>query len=92
MSSGLQGIYGPNLVMCCLCFGGFTREELYVDMAGDTWDQCRPCVGMEALVHLRKLVEGAEQPVSTGEFMTWLDRSRAMLGMPDRSIRDNTPT
>jgi len=30
-------------VMCCICFNRFTQDELYVDEAGDKWDECKEC-------------------------------------------------
>ena len=30
-------------VMCCICFGRFTQDELWVDGQGDRWDMCKEC-------------------------------------------------
>lgn len=30
-------------VMCCICFGYFTREELKQEEDGMVWDMCRDC-------------------------------------------------
>lgn len=42
-----QSHWGPvcpdGLVMCCICFSRFEKSDLYVDAAGDRWDECREC-------------------------------------------------
>lgn len=30
-------------VMCCLCFGSFSQDQLWVDAEGIRWDVCREC-------------------------------------------------
>ena len=32
-----------GLVQCCICFGRFGVDGLYVDEHKDRWDICRPC-------------------------------------------------
>lgn len=39
--------WGPvcpdGMVMCTICFGRWTTDELYIDAAGVTWDLCKGC-------------------------------------------------
>lgn len=37
-------------VMCCLCFGYFTRAELNQLPDGDVEDACKPCAAMEVAI------------------------------------------
>jgi hypothetical protein len=46
MSSGMQDLYWPD-IMCQHCFGGFKKEELWQDEAGEYWDVCKPCKAHE---------------------------------------------
>jgi hypothetical protein len=42
MSSGIADLYAPK-IMCCICFGAFDKDQLFVDDAGETWDVCKDC-------------------------------------------------
>jgi hypothetical protein len=46
MSSGLEDLYGDK-TMCQLCFGGFWKNELWMDAHGDYWDVCKQCKAEE---------------------------------------------
>ena len=38
------GVECPDgMVQCCICFGRFGKEELYVDHTGTKWDMCKDC-------------------------------------------------
>jgi hypothetical protein len=32
-----------GLVMCCICYGRFTPNNLFIDKDGQKWDMCIPC-------------------------------------------------
>lgn len=42
-----------GLVMCCICFHGLPREQMWVDADGATWDVCRHCQSFEDGTHGR---------------------------------------
>lgn len=35
-------------VMCCVCYGRFSPDELYVDAHKDRWDVCLGCAPLTA--------------------------------------------
>lgn len=54
-------------VMCQLCFGYFTRDQLWTDDAGATWDVCARCHAWEervAAIRASGVPDGATEPVS----------------------------
>jgi hypothetical protein len=55
MSSGLGDVYGPDKTMCCLCFGGFFKNELWLDAYGEYWDVCKQCKAEEYRWLLHKI-------------------------------------
>ena len=36
-------VCADGLVMCCVCYGRYDKDELHVDGAGVTWDMCQGC-------------------------------------------------
>lgn len=42
-----QQHWGPvcpdGLVMCCICYGRYETDELFVDATEVTWDMCANC-------------------------------------------------
>ena len=35
----------PGHKMCCICFEYISLDDLWVDIDGQKYDMCRPCVG-----------------------------------------------
>lgn len=45
-----------GMTPCCMCFGRFARENLYVDDNGDIWDICVRCGINDAMAKFRRTV------------------------------------